>query len=100
MWSTRKYGRCAAIVLLTMWFVLTGSQDAHAYLDPGVGSFLFQVLIAGFMASLFFVKSLWEKLLGRSETEQLDSPASSSPTVPTESPTDSDAVEDRGEKIK
>jgi hypothetical protein len=40
-----------------------------AYLDPGTGSMLFQVLIAGLLSSLFFVKSTYlqlrEVVLGR-----------------------------------
>lgn len=33
-------------------------RQAHAYLDPGTGSYFFQMLIAGLLGSLFFVKSI------------------------------------------
>lgn len=38
------------------------APDAHAYLDPGTGSYLFQLVAAGILASLFTVKLYWQKL--------------------------------------
>jgi hypothetical protein len=35
------------------------STNAQAYVDPGVGYFLWQTLFAGFVGSLFFVVRLW-----------------------------------------
>jgi len=32
---------------------------AHAYLDPGTGSYLLQLLIAGVLGGLFAVKVYW-----------------------------------------
>lgn len=32
---------------------------AHAYIDPGTGSYIFQLLIAGFLGSLFFMKKIF-----------------------------------------
>ncbi|MFH1536087.1 MAG: hypothetical protein ABIC96_03390 [Patescibacteria group bacterium] len=37
-------------------------KPAYAYLDPGTGSYLFQILIAGLLGSLFFVKSAVKKV--------------------------------------
>lgn len=34
----------------------------YAYLDPGTGSYLFQILIAGFLGSLFFAKNIIRKV--------------------------------------
>ena len=39
------------------WFVI-------AYLDPGSGSYLLQLLIAGLLAASFTVKSFWRNLAG------------------------------------
>ena len=39
-------------------FIL-GTKDAHAYLDPGSGSYLLQLLIAGAVGGLFTVKTFW-----------------------------------------
>lgn len=37
-------------------------KDAYAYLDPGTGSMLVQVLIGGILGSLYFIKLYWKKL--------------------------------------
>lgn len=37
-------------------------KPAHAYLDPGTGSYLFQILIAGLLGSLFFAKNIIKKI--------------------------------------
>jgi len=39
-------------------FVL-GTKNAHAYLDPGSGSYILQILIAGLVGGLFTVKTFW-----------------------------------------
>jgi len=36
-----------------------GADYAQAYLDPGVGSYALQLILAGLFASLFFVKRIW-----------------------------------------
>jgi hypothetical protein len=36
--------------------------QAFAYLDPGAGSFILQMLIAGIMGGLFTMKLYWYKL--------------------------------------
>ena len=36
----------------------------HAYLDPGSGSFLLQLLIAGLVGAAFLVKGFWGKIIG------------------------------------
>jgi len=36
----------------------------HAYIDPGTGSYLIQLLIAGFVAASFAVKIFWKKIKG------------------------------------
>ncbi|RJP81883.1 MAG: hypothetical protein C4522_03910 [Desulfobacteraceae bacterium] len=42
---------------------LTGfAAPAFAYLDPGAGSFVLQMLIAGIMGTLFTVKMYWSRL--------------------------------------
>jgi hypothetical protein len=42
--------------------VITYSQSAAAYLDPGTGSFMLQMLIAGIMGALFTIKLYWYRL--------------------------------------
>jgi uncharacterized paraquat-inducible protein A len=38
------------------------STDACAYLDPGTGSYIFQVIIAMFIGSIFTLKIYWQKI--------------------------------------
>jgi len=35
---------------------------AYAYLDPGTGSYIFQLLLAGILGLLFVVKAYWGKI--------------------------------------
>jgi len=37
-------------------------QTAFAYLDPGTGSYIFQVLVATLIGGLFTVKMYWQKI--------------------------------------
>jgi hypothetical protein len=49
-------------VLLIALFVGVGlSAQVHAYVDPGSGSYLLQLLVAGMFGSIFSAKSLWAK---------------------------------------
>ena len=50
-----------------------------AYLDPGSGSFILQILLASFLGALFVVRTYWQKILaffrGGSSEDSLDAPA-------------------------
>lgn len=35
---------------------------AYAYLDPGTGSYILQILIAAFFASLYAIKRYWHQI--------------------------------------
>jgi hypothetical protein len=48
------------ILVVTLQF--TFSQNAYAYLDPGTGSYIFQVLVATFIGGLFTIKMYWKKI--------------------------------------
>jgi hypothetical protein len=37
-------------------------SSVFAYLDPGTGSMIFQILVAGFLSASFFLRS-WARLL-------------------------------------
>jgi len=51
------------IQFLTIIFTcLCYSQSAVAYLDPGTGSLILQMLIAGIMGSIFTIKLYWYQL--------------------------------------
>jgi hypothetical protein len=38
--------------------------EQHAYLDPGSGSFLIQLLVAALLGGLFLLKTYWRKVTG------------------------------------
>ena len=45
----------------------------HAYLDPGSGSFIIQMLIAGVVGAGFLLRGFWSKLFKkRNESESED----------------------------
>lgn len=58
---------------------LTGVPKICAYLDPGTGSFIFQMLIAGALGGLLALKLFWHsiktffaKLFSKGEKQQED----------------------------
>ncbi len=48
------------VTLLHMVFAL----PAHAYLDPGTGSYIFQLLLAGVVGLAFVIKVFWSRIKG------------------------------------
>ncbi|OGN94033.1 MAG: hypothetical protein A2Y88_01325 [Chloroflexi bacterium RBG_13_48_10] len=53
--------------------LMTPLLRPHAYLDPGSGSFLVQLLIAGIVGAGFLIKVYWKKiksLFHRSDSEK------------------------------
>jgi hypothetical protein len=36
--------------------------DAHAYLDPGTGSYVLQMIIAGLLGAAFAIKMSWVRI--------------------------------------
>jgi hypothetical protein len=58
MSSIRKIFLAASLVHI----MITG--EAHAYVDPGTGSYLLQILIAGLLGAAFALKLYWNKLKG------------------------------------
>lgn len=46
------------IVILFLLF----PKKAHAYLDPGAGSYILQIIAAAFFTALFLFKSWWGRL--------------------------------------
>ena len=47
---------------LTVAFLLISTQDAHAYLDPGTGSYILQVLVAVFIGGFYALKVYWGRI--------------------------------------
>ncbi|MBN2346322.1 MAG: hypothetical protein JXO51_08005 [Candidatus Aminicenantes bacterium] len=56
------------MTLLAVACLLLFPARAYCYIDPGTGSYLFQIIIAAFVAVSFAVKLYWnkiKKLVGR-----------------------------------
>ena len=49
-------------ILCICTVMLTGPRSAYAYLDPGTGSMLIQMLIGGIVAAMFTIKMYWYNL--------------------------------------
>jgi uncharacterized membrane protein HdeD (DUF308 family) len=50
------------MILLLLVTLLALPSQIHAYIDPGTGSYLFQLFIAGALGSLYAVKTYWTAL--------------------------------------
>ncbi len=48
--------------LFILGIFIINSQAAQAYLDPGSGSLLFQVVIGGILSGLFAIKLYYKKI--------------------------------------
>ena len=55
----RHLRRLSIPIALFSFFYLFSPQKAYAYLDPGTGSFFFQMIIAALLGGLFAVKLFW-----------------------------------------
>lgn len=56
------FKRVLTVFLIIMIVYLTFPPFAHAYLDPGTGSFIFQLALASIVGLLFMIKVYWEKI--------------------------------------
>lgn len=45
-------------VILLLWSI----QDAYAYIDPGTGSYIIQMMIGGLLGAAFALKIYWKKV--------------------------------------
>jgi hypothetical protein len=48
-------------VILT-WFTLLFPSEAHAYLDPGTGSYILQIALAALVGTLFAIRLFWGRI--------------------------------------
>ena len=59
MGAIRKFFK---YLVLTLFVLSLFPSVAFAYLDPGTGSYLFQVLVGAFLGSLFAIKIFWRNI--------------------------------------
>jgi hypothetical protein len=64
------------MTLLTLSFLISPLLSGDAYLDPGSGSVILQVLLASLFAVLFFfrasIRKLFDRLRKKSNSEEQD----------------------------
>ena len=53
----------AALLLVILIYGICYSGSAYAYLDPGAGSIILQMLIAGIMGIILTLKLYWYRLI-------------------------------------
>jgi hypothetical protein len=51
------------IALAVLTLLLMTPVDALAYVDPGTGSYVFQLVIAGGLAAIYTVRRYWQSLM-------------------------------------
>jgi hypothetical protein len=51
-------------VLPAAVFIFCFPQNVFSYIDPGTGSYVFQIIVAAFVAASFMVKVYWKKIKG------------------------------------
>lgn len=49
-------------IVLSALLLFAFQSDAHAYIDGGTASMLFQLLIAGALGGLFTIKAFWAQI--------------------------------------
>lgn len=52
-----------SLLLLGVGAFLAFPSSAEAYIDPGTGSIVLQMLIAGALGAIFTVKRFWSKIV-------------------------------------
>jgi hypothetical protein len=58
----KQLGRILTVFAICVVFTFILSVHAHAYLDPGSGSYLLQILLASALAGLFALKVFFGKI--------------------------------------
>lgn len=77
MFAERLLTICLLMILL--YFAFTPA--AYAYLDPGTGSYIFQILIATIVGVGFLVKVYWGKIKGLFSRRSSEDVAASRSTI-------------------
>ena len=61
--SARVRSRFATVAVLVAACSMVPLPSAQAYIDPGSGSFVFQVVVGGILAAGVAVKVFWKRLV-------------------------------------
>ena len=58
-----RLSNAAWTVAVLLGTLLAAQGRAHAYIDPGTGSYIFQIIIATLLGAGFMIKVYWRKLV-------------------------------------
>lgn len=58
----RQYYKIFFILSLAAVTVLINYDFAHAYLDPGTGSYILQLIMAGLLGAMLAIKIFWRNI--------------------------------------
>ena len=56
------FGRILTVCMLVTVLYVAFPPPAYAYLDPGTGSYIFQLLLAGIVGLAFLIKVFWGRI--------------------------------------
>ena len=59
---TTLVGNLVHSVILAFLLSLICTRDAYAYLDPGSGSYILQLLVAGLLGASLAIRIYWRKI--------------------------------------
>jgi hypothetical protein len=60
----RVVSEASSCALLAVLASLLLTREANAYLDPGTGSYILQILLASLVGALFMLKVYWGRIVG------------------------------------
>jgi hypothetical protein len=62
--SKNVFARAASALCLMLFLLATLPQPAHAYLDPGAGSMMLQIILGGLAGLAVGLRLFWHRMLG------------------------------------
>lgn len=63
--NSRSKNLIIPIIWLVLAFCFLPARFAHAYIDPGTGSYIIQVIIGVFLGAAYAVKHYWRQIVAR-----------------------------------
>ena len=58
----RQRPAVTSMVTLTLFLLILVVRNSYAYIDPGTGSYLLQLMLAGLLGLAFTIKIYWHKI--------------------------------------
>ena len=58
-----RFRRAIAVFVVVVAAQCMLPRYAHAYLDPGTGSYVFQIAVGAFLGGVFAIKGTWRRVV-------------------------------------